>query len=101
MHFAFHICEVNEIRKNVTIYIIARPNTYPVVVAAHPSQPTQFAIGMTDGGVQIFEPLPSDGQWGRSSPLLINASTALLENVASEHLWNFVDDLSLWCILLV
>ncbi|KAJ4755182.1 Topless-related 1-like protein [Rhynchospora pubera] len=52
-------------RINPGVYFSAeRLNVYPVVAAAHPSQPTQFAIGMSDGGVQIFEPLTSDGQWG-------------------------------------
>ena len=42
---------------------------YPLVVAAHPSEPNQFALGLTDGGVCILEPLESEGKWGTSPPL--------------------------------
>ncbi|XP_039058030.1 topless-related protein 4-like isoform X2 [Hibiscus syriacus] len=41
---------------------------YPLVIAAHPSDPNQFALGLTDGGVQIVEPLESEGKWGTSPP---------------------------------
>ncbi|XP_074563164.1 protein TPR3-like [Curcuma longa] len=41
---------------------------YPLVVAAHPSEPNQFALGMTDGGVYVLEPLDSEGKWGVSPP---------------------------------
>lgn len=39
---------------------------FPVVVAAHPTEPNQFAIGLTDGGVCVLEPLESEGKWGGS-----------------------------------
>ncbi|GAV85799.1 LOW QUALITY PROTEIN: WD40 domain-containing protein [Cephalotus follicularis] len=39
---------------------------YPVVVAAQPSEPNQFALGLTDGGVH--EPPDLEGRWG--TPLL-------------------------------
>ncbi|KAK8595678.1 hypothetical protein V6N12_064192 [Hibiscus sabdariffa] len=41
---------------------------YPLVIAAHPSDPNQFALGLTDGGVQIVEPAESEGKWGTSPP---------------------------------
>jgi len=41
---------------------------YPVVVAAHPSEPNQFAVGLTDGSVQVLEPLESEGKWGTNPP---------------------------------
>lgn len=41
---------------------------YPVVIAAHPSEPNQFALGLTDGGVHVLEPLESEGKWGVSPP---------------------------------
>ncbi|XVE54456.1 hypothetical protein DITRI_Ditri03aG0082800 [Diplodiscus trichospermus] len=48
------------------------PNTslrvFPLVIAAHPSDPNQFALGLTDGGVHILEPLESEGKWGASPP---------------------------------
>ncbi|XP_010250287.1 PREDICTED: protein TOPLESS-like isoform X1 [Nelumbo nucifera] len=44
-------------------------NVYPLVVAAHPSEPNQFAMGLTDGGVHVFEPLESEGKWGIPPPV--------------------------------
>lgn len=41
---------------------------HPVVIAAHPSEPNQFALGLTDGGVHILEPLDTEGKWGTSPP---------------------------------
>ncbi|KAK8602143.1 hypothetical protein V6N13_058201 [Hibiscus sabdariffa] len=41
---------------------------YPLVIATHPSDPNQFALGLTDGGVQIVEPSESEGKWGTSPP---------------------------------
>ncbi|XP_039027675.1 topless-related protein 4-like isoform X2 [Hibiscus syriacus] len=41
---------------------------YPLVIAAHPSDPNQFALGLTDGGVQIVEPSESEGKWGTAPP---------------------------------
>jgi len=40
----------------------------PVVVAAHPSEPNQFAFGLTDGSVHVLEPLESEGKWGINPP---------------------------------
>lgn len=34
----------------------ARLNVYPVAIAANPQKSTQFALGLTDGGVVVFEP---------------------------------------------
>ncbi|KAI8562482.1 hypothetical protein RHMOL_Rhmol03G0039800 [Rhododendron molle] len=36
---------------------------YPRVVAAHPDQPNQFAIGLTNGSIVLME---SEGKWGLS-----------------------------------
>ncbi|CAI9294147.1 unnamed protein product [Lactuca saligna] len=41
---------------------------YPVVVAAHPQEQNQFAVGMSDGAVKVIEPLESEGKWGVSPP---------------------------------
>lgn len=38
------------------------------MIAAHPTEPNQFAIGLTDGGVYVFEPLESEGKWGSPPP---------------------------------
>lgn len=37
---------------------------YPICLAAHPSEANQFALGLTDGGVCVVEPVESEGQWG-------------------------------------
>ncbi|KAK1292472.1 Topless-related protein 1 [Acorus calamus] len=41
---------------------------YPLVIAAHPLEPNQFALGLTDGGVHVLEPLESEGKWGVAPP---------------------------------
>ncbi|KAG0491392.1 hypothetical protein HPP92_004790 [Vanilla planifolia] len=41
---------------------------YPVVIAAHPTEPNQLALGLTDGGVLVLEPLDSEGKWGSAPP---------------------------------
>lgn len=47
--------------------MICSSRVYPLVVAAHPSEPNQFALGLTDGGVCLIEPLESEGKWGTSA----------------------------------
>lgn len=42
---------------------------HPLVIAAHPSEADQFALGLSDGGVCVLEPLESEGKWGTSPPL--------------------------------
>ncbi|XP_059643467.1 topless-related protein 4-like isoform X2 [Cornus florida] len=58
-------------RINPTSYLPSNPSSrvYPLVIAAHPSENNQFALGLTDGGVQVFEPLESEGKWGNVPPL--------------------------------
>ncbi|KAA8525517.1 hypothetical protein F0562_007372 [Nyssa sinensis] len=46
---------------------------YPIVIATHPQECNQFALGLTDGSVHVFEPLESEGQWG-TPPVLDNGS---------------------------
>ncbi|AQK41369.1 Ramosa 1 enhancer locus 2 [Zea mays] len=41
---------------------------YPLVVAAHPMEPNQIAIGMSDGKVHVVEPLDGDPKWGSAPP---------------------------------
>ncbi|KAK0572056.1 hypothetical protein LWI29_025480 [Acer saccharum] len=64
------------------------PSMFPIVVAAHPQNPNQFAVGLTDGGVCVFEPLESDGQWG-VPPSLQNGSAGRilppLPAIAPDH----------------
>ncbi|KAB1204654.1 Topless-related protein 1 [Morella rubra] len=58
-------------------------SVYPLVIAAHPQEPNQFAIGLTDGGVLVFEPLETEGKWGvpppvdNGSPSCISTASAL------------------------
>ncbi|XP_015572516.1 topless-related protein 1 isoform X1 [Ricinus communis] len=42
---------------------------YPLVIAAHPQEPNQFAIGLADGMVVVFEPLDSEGKWSVHPPV--------------------------------
>ena len=52
-------------------------SVHPVVVAAHPSEASQFALGLTDGGVYVLEPLESERKWGHPPPAE-NGSTSNL-----------------------
>ncbi|XP_044464620.1 protein TOPLESS-like isoform X1 [Mangifera indica] len=36
---------------------------YPHAIAANPEKPTQFAVGLTDGGVHVFEPQEPGDNW--------------------------------------
>nr|GEW41782.1 topless-related protein 4-like isoform X1 [Tanacetum cinerariifolium] len=56
-------------RISSSAYLPSNPTTrvYPLVVTAHPSEPNQFALGLTDGGVCVIEPLESEGKWGTSA----------------------------------
>ncbi|XP_019155381.1 PREDICTED: uncharacterized protein LOC109152249 [Ipomoea nil] len=38
-------------------------DVYPLVIAAHPQEPNQFAVGLTDGSIEVIEPLKSQGNW--------------------------------------
>lgn len=44
-------------------------NVQPLVIAAHPQEPNQFALGLSDGAVHVFEPLESEGKWGVPPPV--------------------------------
>lgn len=43
-------------------------STFPVVIAAHPSDSNQFALGMSDGSVHVIEPTDGEPKWGGSAP---------------------------------
>ncbi|KAK3438709.1 hypothetical protein EUGRSUZ_C03255 [Eucalyptus grandis] len=55
-------------RINLAAYIPPNPSlrVYPLVIAAHPFEPNQFALGLTDGRVYVLEPSESEGKWGIS-----------------------------------
>ncbi|KAL5228439.1 hypothetical protein ABZP36_016704 [Zizania latifolia] len=48
--------------------INSNPSVYPLIVAAHPQEPNQFAVGLSDGSVKVIEPLESEGRWGTTPP---------------------------------
>eukprot|EP00252_Welwitschia_mirabilis_P014885 TRINITY_DN3294_c0_g1_i12.p1 TRINITY_DN3294_c0_g1~~TRINITY_DN3294_c0_g1_i12.p1 ORF type:complete len:1122 (-),score=243.87 TRINITY_DN3294_c0_g1_i12:562-3927(-) len=52
-------------------------NVHPLVVAAHPSEPIQFALGLSDGSVIVLEPLESEGKWGSTPPSENGAASSL------------------------
>ena len=39
---------------------------HPLVIAVHPQEPNQIAVGLTDGAVKVIEPLEPEGKWGAS-----------------------------------
>lgn len=41
---------------------------YPLVITAHPLEPNQLALGLTDGSVHVLEPLEAEGKWGTAPP---------------------------------
>lgn len=61
---------------------------YPVVIAANPHDPNQFAIGLIDGGVLVIEPLESESKWGMPPPVENGSSNP---NVQSNPASQFVD----------
>ncbi|KAK3427749.1 hypothetical protein EUGRSUZ_F03923 [Eucalyptus grandis] len=58
-------------RINPSAYLpatVSNSNVHPLVIAAHPHEPNQFALGLSDGGVHVFEPLDSHSRWGMPPP---------------------------------
>ncbi|KAF8081695.1 hypothetical protein N665_0870s0017 [Sinapis alba] len=57
-------------RINPTAYLPSNPRSsvYPLVIAAHPSEINQFAVGLSNGRVYVVEPSESEGRWGTSPP---------------------------------
>eukprot|EP00252_Welwitschia_mirabilis_P014884 TRINITY_DN3294_c0_g1_i11.p1 TRINITY_DN3294_c0_g1~~TRINITY_DN3294_c0_g1_i11.p1 ORF type:complete len:1125 (-),score=229.73 TRINITY_DN3294_c0_g1_i11:418-3792(-) len=52
-------------------------NVHPLVVAAHPSEPSQFSLGLSDGSVIVLEPLESEGKWGTTPPAENGAASSV------------------------
>nr|XP_017224939.1 PREDICTED: topless-related protein 3-like [Daucus carota subsp. sativus] len=50
---------------NPSVYLSLKGSqiVYSVVVAAHPQDPYQFAVGLTDGSVKVIEPFEPEGKW--------------------------------------
>ncbi|GLU08454.1 hypothetical protein SLE2022_253670 [Rubroshorea leprosula] len=42
---------------------------YPLVVTAHPQEPNQLAVGLTDGTVKVIEPSEAEKRWGVPVPV--------------------------------
>ncbi|KAM3339893.1 hypothetical protein P3S68_029763 [Capsicum galapagoense] len=57
-------------RINPTSYFPANPSSrvHPLVIAAHPSNPNQFTLGLNDGAVIVLELLETEGKWGTLPP---------------------------------
>ncbi|GKV35880.1 hypothetical protein SLEP1_g44084 [Rubroshorea leprosula] len=68
-------------------YLPPNPSSrvYPVVVAAHPTDPNQFALGLSDGGVHVLEPPESEGKWGISPPVENGAGPSISSAGGSEQ----------------
>ncbi|KAG6537079.1 hypothetical protein ZIOFF_002160 [Zingiber officinale] len=59
-------------------------STHPVVIAAHPTESNQIALGMSDGAVYVLEPSDMDPKWG-SAPPQENGSHPLTSNPVSNN----------------
>lgn len=52
---------------NWHLFMCSNDNPFPVVIAAHPTDPNQFALGMSDGAVHVIEPSDAETKWGGST----------------------------------
>ncbi|CAN1197959.1 Topless-related protein 3 [Linum perenne] len=62
---------------------------YPLVIAAHPQEPNQLAIGLTDGTVKVMEPTESEAKWGTSPPAdngILTTSSSTTSNHTPDQL---------------
>ncbi|XP_059644318.1 protein TOPLESS isoform X2 [Cornus florida] len=72
-------------RINPSTYLsssVSHSNVHPLVIAAHPQEPNQFALGLSDGGVHVFEPLETEGKWGLPAPVE-NGSASSVPNTTA------------------
>ncbi|KAA8521600.1 hypothetical protein F0562_012273 [Nyssa sinensis] len=49
----------------------------PLVIAAHPQEPNQFAVGLSNGEVMVLEPLESESNWGLAAPAEIESPSSM------------------------
>ncbi|XP_044498698.1 topless-related protein 2-like isoform X2 [Mangifera indica] len=42
---------------------------YPLVVTAHPQEPNQLGVGLTDGSIKVIEPSETERKWGIAVPV--------------------------------
>ncbi|KAK3189089.1 hypothetical protein Dsin_028650 [Dipteronia sinensis] len=60
---------------------------YPLVVTAHPHEPNQLAVGLTNGSVKVIEPSESERKWGVPAPIdngTENGRTAATSSTANN-----------------
>lgn len=60
---------------------------YPLVIAAHPQKPTQFAVGLSNGEVHVLEPLEPEGTWGILPMVKRNLESSV---PAKSEFWGFL-----------
>lgn len=72
-----------------------RSTVYPLVIAAHPAEANQFALGLSDGGVQVIEPLETEGKWGTGPPADNGAVSGVQSGPASGNQGS--DQTPRWC----
>ncbi|KAG9138676.1 hypothetical protein Leryth_018567 [Lithospermum erythrorhizon] len=75
-------------RINPSAYLPTNPSSkaYPLVIAAHPTEGNQFAVGLSDGGVHVLEPTESEGKWGTSPPIENGGGPSTSGAASSDHL---------------
>ena len=69
--------------------VSSNTTTYPFVIAPHPSEPNQIALGMSDGAVHVVEPSDAELKWGGTpsqdnGPIPSNSSNPSLSGQPSE-----------------
>lgn len=60
-------------------------SVYPTVIAAHPAEPNQFALGMSDGAVHVVEPSDAEPKWGSLPPPQENGTLPSISNPALSN----------------
>ncbi|KAI3521224.1 hypothetical protein L1887_10685 [Cichorium endivia] len=60
-----------------TSYIPSNSRVCPNAIAAHPFDPNQVALGLSDGGVYVIEPLESCKKWGTDPKISFGHSTGV------------------------
>ncbi|PHT65341.1 hypothetical protein T459_29766 [Capsicum annuum] len=72
-------------RINPTSYLPANPSSrvHPLVIAAYPSNPNQFTLGLNDGAVIALEPLETEGKWGTLPPTKNGAGPSISEHTTT------------------
>ncbi|KAJ0079757.1 hypothetical protein Patl1_24443 [Pistacia atlantica] len=61
----YQIVEAHKIHHSLTMYILQQQHYH---IAAHPSEPNQIGLGMSDGAVHVVEPSDAELKWVAHSP---------------------------------